>query len=55
MDKLINPVTTPLYDDVYREGIKWLDRLAQSPCLFDDLDPNIDYCLSCSCPQCSPR
>lgn len=29
--KLINPVTSPRYDDVYYEGLKWLDSLAGSP------------------------
>ena len=29
--KLINPVTTPRYDDVYHQGIAWLDGLAGEP------------------------
>ena len=29
--KLINPVTTPRYDDVYHQGITWLDGLAGEP------------------------
>ncbi len=29
--KLINPVKNPRYDDVYYEGIAWLDNLAGEP------------------------
>ena len=29
--KLINPVTTPRYDDTYYEIIAWLDSLAGKP------------------------
>lgn len=26
--KLINPVPNPIYDDIYKEGVAWLDSLA---------------------------
>lgn len=29
--ELINPVTNPRYDDVYHQGITWLDGLAGEP------------------------
>ena len=29
--KLVNPVTSPRYDDVYYDGLKWLDSLAGPP------------------------
>lgn len=29
--RLINPVKNPRYDDVYREGVAWLDQLAGEP------------------------
>jgi hypothetical protein len=29
--QLVNPVTSPRYDNVYYEGLKWLDSLAGSP------------------------
>ena len=29
--KLINPVNNPRYDNVYYEGIAWLDSLAGEP------------------------
>ncbi len=29
--KLVNPVTAPRYDDVYHQGIAWLDGLAGEP------------------------
>ena len=28
---LVNPVPSPLYDDVYFEGLAWLDSLAGPP------------------------
>jgi hypothetical protein len=27
-EKLVNPVTNPRYDDVYNQGLVWLDSLA---------------------------
>jgi hypothetical protein len=29
--KLVNPVTNPRYDDVYNEGVAWLDSLSGEP------------------------
>ncbi len=34
--KLINPVTTPRYDDTYYEIIAWLDSLAGKPISEDE-------------------
>lgn len=29
--KFVNPVTSPRYDDIYHDGLKWLDSLAGPP------------------------
>jgi hypothetical protein len=30
IERLVNPVTSPRYDDVYYAGMKWLDEIARS-------------------------
>lgn len=36
--QLINPVTSPRYDNVYYEGLKWLDSLAGPPLIEGEVE-----------------
>jgi hypothetical protein len=43
-------------EDVFVKALLKSARVIdKEPCMFDGLEKNKAYCLSCSCPKCSPR
>lgn len=35
---LLDPVTSPRHDDIYEEGLAWLDQLAGPPTILPEFD-----------------